>query len=220
MRLRARHSQLIRPPTDVGAVNPADEAPVPAAKPRRPTRTVHFAALLLVVSLCGCGRAAPEDRAGDGHGQPPPSAEVPPRPGPLDACAILTRQQVGDVLGEPPADPIVGMNEPGDDRLAAVSQCDWPARDSERLLAILIRSAPSDQNTPAAIEQVRETLRSAGLTLRDADGPGDVSFWTGAELHVFRGLREYVIVGLEGFDDADAARAAAQRAASFILERL
>jgi hypothetical protein len=177
---------------------------------------VPTAVLTLVLALPACRGDAPprvdEDSA--------PSAETAPPPSPLDACAIITAAQVDEILGDTPGDPIVGMNQPGDDRLAQVSQCTWPAQDSERVLSVLIRRTPTDQNTPAAIEQVRETLRTAGLTLEDADGPGDVTFWTGTELHVFRGQREYAIVELTGFEDRNAALAGARRAAEIILENL
>lgn len=215
LRLRARHPQL----TDAVAAGRARPRTtgrdVPTHRAAQPAR-VPTAVLALAVALSGCGGDAAE-RIDDDVA---PSAETAPPPSPLDACAIISAAQVDEILGEAPGDPIVGMNQPGDDRLAQVSQCTWPAQDSERVLSVLIRRTPTDQNTPAAIEQVRETLRTAGLTLEDADGPGDVTFWTGTELHVFRGQREYVIVGLTGFDDRAAALAGARRAAELILENL
>jgi hypothetical protein len=174
--------------------------------------------LLLIALLLACDGDAPGARTYVDSA--PPAEDAAPVPSPLDACALLTRDEVADVLGATPGDAIVGMNEPGDEQLAQVSQCTWPAQGAERTLSLLVRRAPTDQNTPAAIDQVRETLRSAGLTLEDADGPGDVTFWTGTELHVFRGQREYVTVGLTGFDDRAAALAAARRAALHVIDRL
>jgi hypothetical protein len=188
-----------------------------ARRPQLMAAAARVAALLVAAATCGCGGDAPP-AAEPGTGAPPAADAT--TPGPLDACAVVTRDQVAEVLGTTPGDAIVGMTEPGDQTLAQVSQCTWPAQDSDRTLSILIRRAPTDQNTPAAIEQVRETLRSAGLTLRDTDGPGDVSFWTGSELHVFRGQREYVIIQLGGFEDPQAALAGARRAAEHILARL
>ena len=135
----------------------------------------------------------------------------------LDACAMLSKTDVEAILGERVDDPQPGNNTPGTKDTAAVSECKYEtAGKPPKRVSLLARVSPVADNTPEAINQVRETLKKTGIAPLDIKDLGDVAFWGRNQLNVFIGGNRYLIISVSGFDNDSAAlkkaKALAQKA--------
>lgn len=83
-----------------------------------------------------------------------------------------------------------------------------------------MRHAPTDENTPAAINSVRETVKGLGAGApQDVPDLGDSAFWGAHQLHAFTGERSYLIVSMFGMQEDPGALETAQ-IAKLVLSRL
>lgn len=141
----------------------------------------------------------------------------------LDACTLITQNEAADALGQAASAPKHGAVEnAGDATSALVSTCNYNATDADSLasVSLLVRRAPTDENTPAAIDAVRETVKGLGSTTQDVPGLGNTAFWGAHQLHVFSGGRTYLIVSMFGMQEDAGALDRAQQVAKLILARL
>lgn len=143
----------------------------------------------------------------------------------IDACALLTKAEVQEAIGEPVASPSSRINTAGDARLAAVADCSFDsAKDgSSRSIAILVRKSSRPDYTPDAIAKYRKELVTNGFKLEDVPGLGIAAFWSAnlvKQLTVFRDGTAFFNLTVFGFTDASAARKKAVDLARKALKRL
>lgn len=173
--------------------------------------TVAFASLIFLL-VVGCGRTGSSDAASPVTDRQTPNARIHAR---LDACALLSKEEAEQVLGEsigPPTNQVV--SEGGSDR-AAISQCRYQGASSPgKTLAVFVRRSPVADNSP---ESVRDTLTQSGLTPEDLSGIGDQALWAADQLHVFAKDNLYLIVSVNGLTDA---RQQATSIAQRVLKRV
>jgi hypothetical protein len=147
--------------------------------------------------------------------------------GKLDACTLMTKADVAAIMGQPYQDGVPGLQNDGSGGTAAFSECRF-AQVSDQLteVRVFVRRSPVDDNTPAAIDQDRQSMReNFNATVRDVSGIGDVAFWavypSGKQLHVFKGGNLYLFVTLSStLPDNDATIAKAKALAQKTLDQL
>lgn len=169
-------------------------------------------ASLVSIVLMGCERTDSLETAGPMANPAPVNAQMDTR---VDACALLSKEEAEQVLGEsigPPTNQVV--SEGGSDR-AAISQCRYQGASSPgKTLAVFVRRSPVADNSP---ESVRDTLTQSGLTPEDLSGIGDQALWAADQLHVFAKDNLYLIVSVNGLTDA---RQQATSIAQRVLKRV
>jgi len=164
--------------------------------------SITLTVVLLAAILVGCGWPAPQS-----GGAAAPSRQTGAGQVTLDACALLARADVEAVLGAPVKEPAHGMENEGDATTATISECHYDpgSESSTRSATVFVRRSPADDNSTGAITSVRDTVKEmAGTDPQAVAGIGDTAFWGGrrAGLHVFKGPNWYLIISVDGFDDA------------------
>lgn len=135
----------------------------------------------------------------------------------LTACALITKEEGAEALGEAVNEPEEQIISPGGDEMAAVSQCNVQATGTAgKVLSVFYRRSPVADNQP---DLVRQTLTESGATVEDVSGVGDAALWGAGQLHVFVGDAQYLIVTVGGLPDGDA-RARTSQVAQRAIERL
>lgn len=127
---------------------------------------------------------------------------------PTDACALLTREEVQQIVGVPLAAP---EKRPGASSAdVTFTQCAFASEDGMKSLTLGYRvSKKPDGGAPVA----RQAMVDAGMKVEDVAGLGDAAFWTGMQLQAFRGTNVQFVVSTFGFDGAkDKAIAVARKA--------
>jgi hypothetical protein len=177
-------------------------------------------AFVLVPLLAGCGSSSASIAAHNSSGTSTAQSK-------LDACTLITKADVAAIMGQSFQDGEHGLENDGSGGAAAFSECRFAlTSDAFNKVSVFVRRSPVDDNSTAAIEQVRQTMREDfNATLHDVSGVGDVAFWavfpSGRQLHVFKGGNLYLFVSMSSKypDDAmtlDKAKALALKT----LERL
>jgi hypothetical protein len=127
---------------------------------------------------------------------------------PSDACTLVTRDEVQQIVGVPLAAPEKRPGTSGPD--VTFTQCAYASEDGMKSLSIGYRvSKKPDGGAPVA----RQAAVDAGMRVEDVAGLGDAAFWTGMQLQAFRGTNVQVVVSVFGIEGAkDKAVAVARRA--------
>jgi len=173
------------------------------------------ALLLALAPLAGCGL--------------PGSSTSGATQGKLDTCALLSNADVATAIGEAVKDGQPGLSNEGDANTATFSECRYPLAsdpDGVRKVSVFVRRSPVNDNTPAAIDQVRQSMRdNFNAKLTNISGIGDTAFWavyfSGRQLHVFKGANLYLFVTMPSiFPDNAATLAKAKALAQKTLDKL
>ena len=158
----------------------------------------------LILLTVGCGRPSTTSTASNG--------------GPIDACALLTVDEVAAVLGtavSPPQNEVIGAGDAG---LAAISQCVFTSTaEPTKSVSVFVRRSPVADNTP---ESMRKSLSEFGATVQDVSGIGDAALWDGTQLHIFKSEKTYVIITVSGFGEGAEALAKAKAVGEKATPRL
>jgi hypothetical protein len=105
--------------------------------------------------------------------------------GKLDVCALVTKAEVEKILGQSATSADSGRVTEGTETTTATSQCSYKAV-SAQTIELFVRRSPVADNTPEAIQRVRDTMKD--ITQKeplDIKDTGDQAFWTaGKQLHV------------------------------------
>jgi hypothetical protein len=133
-------------------------------------------------------------------------ATQPSKSNKLAACALLSKTEVEKILGQTVESVGASRMTEGTDATAAASQCSYRTT-SAQTVEFFARRSPVADNTPEAIQRVRDTLKDiTQKTPLDVAGVGDAAFWTTSrQLHVFTQGNLYFYVSMMNFkDEADA----------------
>ena len=139
----------------------------------------------------------------------------------LDACALLSKAEAEKILGQTVTSADSGRVMEGTETTAAFSQCSYKTA-SAQTVELFARRSPVADNTPEAIQKVRDTLKE--ITQKEpleVAGVGDAAFWTASrQLHVFAQGNLYFYVSMMSFKAEADARAKAVELARQALSNL
>lgn len=162
------------------------------------SRPIRLAPLALAVLLAGCGESGPPPaQAPDFAAEtlaavpatPPSPAAAAPAVAALDACTLLTQQEVEAAGGRKALQPRGQL-------MAELSTCEWgdpeaPKMGEQPLIDVVELSLFSGSNAFYAgpAEQVREVFRTARRNTSSDEpvtGLGEDGWWDGGTLHVLQ----------------------------------
>lgn len=146
----------------------------------------------------------------------PPTAplKAPPTPRQITACAIATRQEVQHAL-QVPVEAGAGSQQAGG------STCDYAGESGQ--VTITLRRAAQPLDLQAELAALKAALPEARVS--EIPLPGVRALLldlhdSGAQLHILRNGRDYLLVSVLGFGGAAQARVAAESIAQRALARL
>jgi len=119
----------------------------------------------------------------------------------IDACSILTKEDVEEVFGEKMKEGRNEIQAEGEEENAALSQCTYYSQKSSRSVSLMIRT--ENDNSEFAIQKVRQTLELSRKEVTDLPDIGFTSFWAEPQLHIFKGVDQYLIISVQGFSSND-----------------
>ena len=131
----------------------------------------------------------------------------------LDVCAILTKEELTTIVGEPIAEAKKGEFPAGHPKVK-VTQCTYSATKGAKSLDVLIKN--SSRRGDSA-ESIKKLMIDTGSKIEDVSGVGDTAFWSGAQLHVFKGPNLSVLVSVMGFQNP---KEKSIKVAKFVLSKV
>ena len=143
-----------------------------------------------------------------------PTPVAPTRPKAVGACTAVTAGDLQLALG-------ISFGRGQETASGTQSTCDYTARTAQ--VSITIQRLAGKVDIPVEIEALKREL--PGSTARIVDGMGVSAFLleipdAGAQLHIIRGERDYLMVSILGLGDAPVVSPAAERLARAALSRL
>ena len=161
-------------------------------------------ALLIAGAGCSSGESA----------DPPGSSGAAPGSAAADACALLTEQQIGDIIGSP---VVKGRNETGP------TTCKWDPQNAGEVDVLLITGAPGSDRE----KYICPGLRKTATADPEFAGIGETVTWKfSAVASLFNsgdlelcGRKGYISLSLNGKRDEPALKQAAISLARTIQER-
>lgn len=145
----------------------------------------------------------------DGAGSSPAASEsgMPANWKATDACAMLDKGTVGEVLGSPVSKAELSTVTEPTDATAGFSMCSYTLADG-KTASLLTRWSPVPDNSVDAIAKTRAmSEETAPGKVVDVPGIGHDAYWVGgalAQLNWFIGDDRYANITLFGFDPAKA----------------
>lgn len=148
----------------------------PAARRAAP---LLLAAVLLVV-LCGCEKST-ESKF----------------PGPLDACELLTAEEVEEVVAAAVAEP-TRTHEVDEQNGYWISMCNWFAAAADVSAGVMIRPLTTGQvSSRAALEVYKDEIKEQfpGYEMEPVEGVGEAAAWNSqmGQLVIFDGPYSYIV---------------------------
>jgi hypothetical protein len=177
--------------------------------------------LILALPLTGCSTAQNANAKTPAAPSAAASTTPSPKSNQFDACALLSKAEVEKILGQMISSADSGRVMEGTETTAAFSQCSYKTA-SAQTVELFARRSPVADNTPEAIQRVRDTMKDITLkTPLEVAGIGDAAFWTAShQLHVFAQGNLYFYVSMMNFKDEANAKAKAIELARQALSNL
>jgi hypothetical protein len=146
--------------------------------------------------------------------QPPQLSAPATRQRVLSACSAVTKSDVELALGR----SVSGGKE---EFYAGESTCDYAGGNGQ--VTITLQRISGDLDIPAELESLKAMVPEANV--REVSGIGSRAYLldigkAGAQLHVLHGSREYLLVSVLGFGEAQKVTSAAESLARTALARL
>ncbi len=138
---------------------------------------------------------------------PKQDKKVTVEPKEIDACSFLDKEEVEKIFDIKMKDPKKGRSQKGDANTASFSECSFESDsgDTKIYLSVYIRLTPLKDEYHATIQNVRNSFKQSGIEVTNIEGIGEVAFWGGNQLHVFKGDNYYLIITLLGIREQDKA---------------
>jgi hypothetical protein len=155
---------------------------------------------------------------GDEKTKLPPKEEV-IEPQEIDACSLVDITVVDKIFNLKMNEPRKGRSQKGDAKKASFSECSFESEGegSKTFLSIYVRFTPRKNEYHTTIQSIRNSFKQSGIEVSDITGIGEVAFWGGNQLHVFRGDNYYFIITLLGITDQDEAIEKAKAVALHVM---
>lgn len=148
-----------------------------------------------------------------------PKMEEAVEPQEIDACSMIDVTVIDKIFNVEMKEPKKGRSQKGDAKKASFSECSFESGDDgpRIFLSVYVRFAPRKNEYHATIQNVRNSFKQSGIEVRDIAGLGEVSFWGGNQLHVFRGDNYYFIITLLGINEQEEALEKAKSVALHVM---
>ena len=155
----------------------------------------------------------------------PPKKEkekVTVEPKEIDACSFVDKEEVERIFDIKMKEPRKGRSQKGDANKASFSECSFESdgEGSKIFLSVYVRFTPFKDEYHATIQNVRNSFKQSDIEITDIEGIGEIAFWGGNQLHVFKGDNYYFIITLLGIREQDEAIAKAKTIASYVIENI
>ncbi len=140
----------------------------------------------------------------------------------IDACSFLEKEAVEKIFNLKMKEPKKGRTQKGDADKASFSECSFESDSSNAkiFLSVYIRFTPFKDEYHATIQNVRNSFKKSGIEVTNIEGLGEVAFWGGNQLHVFKGDNYYVIITLLGIKEQAEAIEKAKEVAVYVMGNL
>ncbi|RPI71295.1 MAG: hypothetical protein EHM47_10550 [Ignavibacteriales bacterium] len=137
----------------------------------------------------------------------------------IDACSLIDKEVIEKIFHSEMNDPKKGRSQKGDSEKASFSECSFSSTDENSViyLSVYIRFTSAKDEYHTTIQNVRNSFNQSGIEIKDIDGIGEVAFWGGNQLHVFKGDNYYFIITLLGVNDQNEAIEKAKTVALHIM---
>ncbi|MEG2941789.1 MAG: hypothetical protein RR969_09460 [Thermomonas sp.] len=191
-----------------------NRAPTARGDPRISKRNTMrtFAVMLVLAGLAGCDQKAPDTTAvADTEGKTEAATATTGTPAgwnAADACSILDKAAVAEVLGREIASTQLSLVHEADANNAATSECAYLGADGASVARLMTRWSPINDNTPEAIAMARSTTAASmkafsDVPLEDIPGLGQAAFLapTISQLNVFIDEARMLVVTVEKVPD-------------------
>ena len=119
----------------------------------------------------------------------------------VDACALLTKVEVEAIAGRPMSKGAPPPAVPPASADVTFTQCSWPTADGDNPIGLAVRISKKGDGAPG---YARQTAIDSGFKVEDVSGLGDLAFWNGIQLQVFRGKDLQIVVNVMGHKDGKA----------------
>ena len=171
------------------------------------TNKAIIAVGLACILLAGCG--------GQGEGEGGSGTEVaaggmPANWKATDACSIIDKAEMGEVMKSEVTDATVALVHEPDTSAAATSECSYILADGGRA-SVMTRWSPIDDNTPESIALTRSTMAETmsaftDKQIEDVPGVGKAAFFVPGvnQFNVFLDDARMMIITLTSAPDAEA----------------
>ena len=171
-----------------------------------------FAVLLVLAGLTGCDQKAPDNTAAPAADTKPEAAtattETPSAWNAADACSIVDKAAVAEILGREIASTQLSLVHEADGANAATSECAYLGADGASVARLMTRWSPINDNTTEAIAMARSTTEASmkafsSVPLEDIPGLGKAAFLapTISQLNVFIDDARMIMVTVEKVPD-------------------
>ena len=171
-----------------------------------------FAVLLILAGLTGCNQKAPDSTAAPAADTKPEAAtattETPSAWNAADACSIVDKAAVAEILGREIASTQLSLVHEADGANAATSECAYLGADGASVARLMTRWSPINDNTTEAIAMARSTTEASmkafsSVPLEDIPGLGKAAFLapTISQLNVFIDDARMIMVTVEKVPD-------------------
>lgn len=140
----------------------------------------------------------------------------------IDACSFINQEAVEKIFNAELKDPKKGRSQTGDSQKAAFSECSFESEDEgERIyLSVYIRFTPFEDEYHSIIQSARSSFKQSDIEIKDIEGIGEVAFWGGNQLHVFKGDNYYLIITLLGVSEQDEAIEKAKSVVQHVMNNI
>jgi hypothetical protein len=116
----------------------------------------------------------------------------------LDACALVSKAEIEAIAGRPMAKGAPPPAVPPTSADVTFTQCSWPTPDGDDPIGLAVRISKKGDSAPG---YARQTAIDSGFKVEDVSGLGDLAFWNGIQLQVFRGKDLQIVVNVMGHRD-------------------
>ncbi len=159
---------------------------------------------------------------GEEKKEPPKNDNVVVEPKEIDACSYIDKSVVEKIFNAEMNEPKKGRSQKGDAKKASFSECSFTSAEegSRFYMSVYIRFTPFKDEYHTTIQSVRSSFKQSGIEIEDISGLGQVAFWGGNQLHVFKDDNYYIIITLLGADSNDDTKEKARTVARHVLGNL
>jgi hypothetical protein len=140
----------------------------------------------------------------------------------IDACSFIDKGSIENIFNTKMKDPKEGRSQKGTESKASFSECSFESSEegARIFLSVYVRFTPFKDEYHTTIQSVRSSFKQSDIEIKDIDGIGEVAFWGGNQLHVFRGDNFYIIITLLGIREQTESIDKAKEVAKHLIENL
>ena len=159
-------------------------------------KMIFLGLLISIIGLAGCGGPKTVETKNASE----PAANSGKRSnGKVDACALLTKEDVESFLGEPVGAPAITRTEAMGN---IVTQCRYSAPSGNKRVGLLLRQAATADEAAKIFKKARDASKElSGAEPQVIDGLGESAYWTGGnlkQLNVLKGDAWLIITASPG----------------------